>query len=121
MPALDLIDKWPVPSAAAAVVGPSGALATHGDSNRPFALASVTKLLVARAVQIAIEEGVVELDTEAGPPGSTVRHLLAHASGLAMHSDHILAKPGSRRMYSNQGFTVLAETVEQASGREFGR
>jgi CubicO group peptidase (beta-lactamase class C family) len=121
MPALDLIDNWPVPSAAAAVVGPSGALATHGDSNRPFALASVTKLLVARAVQIAIEEGVVELDTEAGPPGSTVRHLLAHASGLAMHSDHILAKPGSRRMYSNQGFTVLAETVEQASGIEFGR
>jgi CubicO group peptidase (beta-lactamase class C family) len=121
VPALELIDDWPVATAAAAVVGPSGSLATHGDPNRPFALASVTKLLVARAVQIAIEEGVVELDTEAGPPGSTVRHLLAHASGLAMHSDHILGKPGSRRMYSNQGFTVLAETVEQASGIEFGR
>jgi CubicO group peptidase (beta-lactamase class C family) len=120
MPALDALDDWPVPAAAAAVVGLSGVLASHGDTRQEFALASVTKPLVARAVQIAIEEGVVDLDTAAGPPGSTVRHLLAHASGLAMHSDHILAKPGTRRMYSNQGFTVLAETVEQASGIEFG-
>ncbi|GBE64867.1 hypothetical protein MFM001_13290 [Mycobacterium sp. MFM001] len=119
MPALDALDDWPVATAAAAVVGPSGVLANHGDTGRAFVLASVTKPLVARAVQVAVEEGVVELDTPAGPPGSTVRHLLAHASGLAMHSDHILAKPGARRMYSNQGFTVLAETVEQASGIEF--
>lgn len=119
MAALDALDDWPVANAAAVVVAPSGVVAAHGDTSRPFVLASVTKLLVARAVQVAIEEGVVELDTPAGPPGATVRHLLAHASGLAMHSDHILAKPGTRRMYSNQGFTVLAETVEQASGFEF--
>ncbi len=79
MPALDAIADWPVPAAAAAVVGPSGVLAEHGDTAHRFALASVTKPLVARAVQIAIEEGVVELDTAAGPPGSTMRHLLAHA------------------------------------------
>ncbi|HZU48097.1 MAG TPA: serine hydrolase domain-containing protein [Mycobacterium sp.] len=121
MAALDALDDWPVSTAAAAVIGPEGVLAGHGDTGREFALASVTKPLVARAVQVAIEEGVVELDTPAGPPGSTVRHLLAHTSGLAMHSDHILAKPGSRRVYSNQGFTVLAETVEQASGIEFTR
>ena len=71
-------------AAAAAVIAPTGVLATHGDTGRVFALASVTKPLVARAVQVAVEEGVVELDTPAGPPGSTVRHLLAHASGLAM-------------------------------------
>ncbi|BCQ08636.1 serine hydrolase [Mycobacterium heckeshornense] len=121
MAALDALDDWPVSAAAAAVIGPSGVLASHGDVDREFALASVTKPLVARAVQVAIEEGVVELDTPAGPPGSTVRHLLAHASGLAMHSDHILARPGTRRVYSNHGFTVLAETVEQASGIEFGQ
>ena len=119
MAALDALDDWPVSNAAAAVVGPSGVLASQGDEEREFVLASVTKPLVARAVQIAIEEGVVELDTAAGPPGSTVRHLLAHASGLAMHSNHSLAKPGQRRMYSNYGFTVLAETVQQASGIEF--
>src|SRR5579875_3107970 len=121
MAALDALDGWPVSTAAAAVVGPEGVRASHGDPGREFALASVTKPLVARAVQVAIEEGVVELDTPAGPPGSTVRHLLAHASGLAMHSDHILARPGTRRVYSNHGFTVLAETVEQASGIEFGQ
>jgi CubicO group peptidase (beta-lactamase class C family) len=120
MPALDALDDWPVPAAAAAVVGHSGVLASHGDTKNEFALASVTKLLVARAVQVAIEEGAVDLDTAAGPPGSTVRHLLAHASGLAMHSDQTLAKPGTRRVYSNYGFTVLAESVQQASGIEFG-
>jgi CubicO group peptidase (beta-lactamase class C family) len=119
--ALDLLVDWPVANAAAAVIGPAGVLASHGNTERVFVLASVTKPLVARAVQIAIEEGVVDLDTAAGPPGSTVRHLLAHASGLAMHSDRVLAKPGTRRMYSNYGFTVLAQTVERESGIEFGR
>ncbi|MBO0866111.1 MAG: beta-lactamase family protein, partial [Mycobacterium sp.] len=121
MAALDALGDWPVPNAAAAVVAPSGVLASHGDTTREFVLASVTKPLVARAVQIAIEEGVVDLDTAAGPPGSTVRHLLAHASGLSMHSNHSLAKPGARRMYSNYGFAVLAQTVQQAAGIEFGQ
>ena len=121
MAALDVLDDWPVPNVAAAVVGPSGVLATCGDTEHVFELASVTKLLVARAAQIAIEEGAVELDTAAGPPGSTVRHLLAHASGLAMQSNDTLAWPGTRRVYSNYGFAVLAETMQQASGIEFGR
>ena len=121
MGALEAVDDWPVSAVAAAVIGPSGVLDSHGDVERVFELASVTKPLVARAVHVAVEEGVVELDTAAGPPGSTVRHLLAHASGLAMHSDHVLAKPGTRRMYSNYGFTVLAETVQCESGIEFGR
>jgi len=121
MAALDLLDDWPVANAAAAVIGPTGVLASHGDTHRVFELASVTKPLVARAVHVAVEEGVVDLDTAAGPPGSTVRHLLAHASGLAMHDDRVLAKPGTRRAYSNYGFRVLAETVERESGIEFAR
>ena len=112
---------WPVSTVAAAVVGPAGVLAQHGDERRRFALASVTKPLVARAAQIAIEEGVVELDTDAGPPGSTVRHLLAHATGYSMNSEELIAKPGQRRVYSNFGFQVLAETIEQSSGIEFGQ
>lgn len=116
---LETIDDWPVPAAAAAVVGTSGVLATHGDVGHRFALASVTKPLVARAAQVAVEEGAVELDTPAGPPGSTVRHLLAHTSGLAMLDDKVLARPGTRRIYSNVGFRVLAETIEAATGIEF--
>ncbi|ORW41576.1 serine hydrolase [Mycobacterium paraense] len=124
MPALnglEAIADWPVTAAAAAVVGPDEVLASHGDTERVFELASVTKPLVARAAHVAIEEGVVELDTPAGPPGSTIRHLLAHASGLAMHDDRVLAKPGTRRMYSNYGFGVLARAIEAESGIEFGR
>ncbi|MDD4867312.1 MAG: serine hydrolase [Mycobacterium sp.] len=121
MAALDAVEDWPVPSAAAAVIGATGVLDGHGDIREVFELASVTKPLVARAVHVAVEEGVVELDAPAGPPGSTIRHLLAHASGLAMHSGRVLGKPGTRRMYSNYGFTVLAETVQQDSGIEFSR
>jgi CubicO group peptidase (beta-lactamase class C family) len=121
MSALQALDDWPVTAMAAAVVGPSGVLASHGATEREFVLASVTKPLVARAAQVAIEEGAVDLDTAAGPPGSTVRHLLAHASGLAMLDGQILARPGTRRMYSNFGFAVLAETVQEASGIEFSR
>ena len=115
-----MLDGWPVTAAAAAVVGPDGVLATHGDIGQVFALASVTKPLVARAAQVAVEEGVLELDTPAGPPGSTVRHLLAHTSGLAMSTDAVLARPGTRRMYSNQGFAVLADVIERESDIEFG-
>lgn len=118
---LEVIDDWPVTAAAAAVVGPFGVRVAHGDTAKPFALASVTKPLVARAAQIAIEEGVVELDTPAGPPGSTIRHLLAHTSGVSMQSDDVLAKPGTRRIYSNAGFAVLAHAIEKESGIEFGQ
>jgi CubicO group peptidase (beta-lactamase class C family) len=119
--ALDAIEDWPVPTVAAAVIGPSGVLAQHGDLGHRFELASVTKPLAARAAQIAVEEGVVDLDTQAGPPGSTIRHLLAHASGYSMHSADLMAEPGKRRVYSNYGFGVLADTIELASDIEFGR
>lgn len=119
MSALELLKDWPVPTVAAAVVGPSGLLATYGDLDRPFRLASVTKPLVARAVQVAVEEGAIDLDHPAGPPGATVKHLLAHTSGLAMLDDKVIAKPGTRRVYSNTGFRVLAEALEQASEIDF--
>lgn len=116
-----MLADWPVPTFGAAVVGPAGVLAAIGDPARRYRLASVTKPLAARAAQVAVEEGVVELETAAGPPGSTVRHLLAHASGYAMNSADLMAKPGTRRMYSNYGFGVLAATIEEAAGIDFER
>ncbi|MFO7164175.1 MAG: serine hydrolase domain-containing protein [Mycolicibacterium hassiacum] len=121
MSALDVIADWPVTNAAAAVIGPSGVLAEYGDARRRFALASVTKPLAARAALIAVEEGAVELDTPAGPPGATVRHLLAHTAGYSMQEATTVARPGRRRVYSNYGFAVLAQTIEQATGIEFTR
>jgi CubicO group peptidase (beta-lactamase class C family) len=114
--ALEAVAGWPVGSAAAAVVGPDGVLETSGDPQQPYELASVTKPLVALAVLVAVEEGALRLDDPAGPPGSTVRHLLAHASGLAMGNHDLVAKPGTRRVYSNTGFEVLGDHLARVTG-----
>ncbi len=109
MRGLELVADWPVDNVAAAVVG--AASATVGPADRVFELASVTKLLVAYGVLVAVEEGAIELDQPAGPPGATVRHLLAHASGLAFDADTVQAEPGVKRIYSSAGYEVLAEFV----------
>lgn len=90
-----------------------------GDMTRPFALASVTKLLSATAVLAAVQEEVVNLDEAAGPPGSTVRLLLCHASGLPFEGDEPIAAPGERRTYGNAAYEWLAALVAQRSGVEF--
>lgn len=109
MEALTQVDSWPCADVA---VGVAGAVeATHGDVERRFPWASVTKLASAVAVLVAAEEGLVDLDEPAGPEGSTVRHLLAHASGLPFDPGPPIARPGTRRIYSNYNFDVLAELV----------
>jgi CubicO group peptidase (beta-lactamase class C family) len=111
---------WPVGHVAVAVVGRDGTvLAAAGDQDREFRLASVTKLLTAYATLIAVEEGALDWDTPAGPPGATVRHLAAHASGLAFTGEAVPAAPGARRIYSNTGFEVLAATIAGAAGMDF--
>ena len=63
---------------------PGGRRPSHGDTGREFRWASVTKPVTALACLVAAEEGTIDLDEPAGPPGSTFRHLLAHASGLPL-------------------------------------
>ena len=79
---LATIDTWGADNAAAVVLGPDGVLAGRGEPGYRFRWASVTKLATAWTVLIAADRGVLDLDEPAGPPGATVRHLLAHASGL---------------------------------------
>ncbi|MFR9756928.1 serine hydrolase domain-containing protein [Streptomyces sp. TR06-5] len=118
--ALRKIDDWPVPTASAAVVRADGAvLGTYGATGRRFPLASVTKPLAAYAVLVAVEEGAVELDEPAGPEGATVRHLLAHTSGLAFDEDRVMASPGDRRIYSNAGFEALGDHLAKATDIPF--
>lgn len=118
--AVDTARNWPVENVAAAVVGADGStLAATGDLDREFRLASVTKLLTAYAVLIAVEEGALEWDTPAGPAGSTVRHLIAHVSGLAFDTERVMGAPGTRRIYSNTGFERLADAVADAAGMPF--
>lgn len=102
-------------------MGDGGVLAVWGDASRRSRWASVTKLVTALAALVAVEEGTLDLDEQAGPPGSTVRHLLAHASGLAFDDGQVLAGPGERRIYSNRGFEVLADLLARKAGMPFER
>jgi CubicO group peptidase (beta-lactamase class C family) len=117
--ALRQVEDWPVGFAAAGVVTAEGPVATHGDPRATLPWASVTKLLTALASLVAAEEGVLELDEPAGPSGSTVRHLLAHASGLPPDGETPIAQAGTRRIYSNAGFEVLARFVTERAELAF--
>ena len=119
MQALRQIDGWPVDFAAAGVVDADGVASTRGDATRAVRLASVSKPVAALATLVAAEEGVVDLDETAGPPGSTVRHLLAHASGLPFEGSEPIARPGHRRIYSNEAFRVLAAHVAEHAEMPF--
>lgn len=104
-----LVSGWPVDIVVAGVTDADGTLGLTGDPAWVAPIASVSKLLVGLAALVAVEEGTIELDEPAGPPGSTVRHLLAHASGLDFRADRSIAAPGRRRIYSNPGIERFAE------------
>ncbi len=131
-----MVAGWPVDNAAAGVLGMDPAAPASGPAsgsapgrpvlfgevgphNRPFPWASVTKLATALAVLIAAEEGTLSLDEPAGPPGATVRHLLAHASGLGPDPGPPFAPPAVSRIYSNAGYLVLGDLIAERSGMAF--
>lgn len=132
------------------------------DAESLFALASVSKPVTAATVVSAIEDGYFGLDDsvvallpefnadddlsaipvlETMRPEITVRHLLAHTSGLpedvgardvrysdgpslaqltdAMCHLPLQSAPNEVLRYSNAGFAVLARLVERYTGEEF--
>ncbi len=99
-----------------------------GERVVPFA--SVTKLAAALAAMVAIEEGSLALDSGVGNFRLCIANLLSHSSGLETgnSSDPRLAKagevepvfaPGTRRVYSNFGFELVAQAIEESSGIDF--
>jgi CubicO group peptidase (beta-lactamase class C family) len=112
------VADWPVDSAVAVVTG-DGTIQTSGNVGRPRPWASVTKLLTAMSVLVAAEEGSLGLDDPAGPAGSTVAHLLAHASGIGPDSPRAITPPATRRIYSNAGFEILGQVLETATAMPF--
>jgi CubicO group peptidase (beta-lactamase class C family) len=138
---LEMIDSWveqgDVRAVSAVVVDSSGVREsrTAGDA-RPdslFALASLTKPIVATAVLVAAEEGVLDLDepvaahipeyADDARSAITVRHLLAHASGLpeSVKGTPVLdvlpeRPPATRRVYSNEAYLVLGLLLRAATG-----
>lgn len=112
---------WGAGRVAVAVVDPGGVCGRFGDEAAELAWASVTKLVTALAVLVAVEEGTVSLDDPAGPPGATLAHLLAHASGCSPDdAGLVLARPGTRRIYSNAGVEAAADHLAARAGMAFG-
>jgi len=114
-----MIDSWNAGVAAAGVARVDGIVAMHGPREVELPWASVTKILTGLAILVGLEEGTVDLDEPAGPPGATLRHLLAHASGLQTDGEKPIAEPGRRRIYSNTGIELAARLVEQRAEMPF--
>ena len=119
MDALRAIDGWNAGTVAAGVVRADCVVATHGPRDAELPWASVTKLLTGLALLVALEEGTVDLDEPAGPPGATLRHLLSHASGLPLDGERPLTGPGRRRIYSNTGIELAARLLEERAEMPF--
>jgi CubicO group peptidase (beta-lactamase class C family) len=117
--ALRIIDEWGARTATAGVTHADKEIGVYGPRNAELRWASVTKLLTGVALLVALEEGTVELDEPAGPPGSTLRHLLSHASGLPPDEGPPLLPPARRRIYSNYGIELAAELVAERAGMPF--
>ncbi len=115
-----MVNEYPVPfpHAVLALDKTGRPLWEQGDLKEKFQFASVTKLLTALGAHLAVQDGQLRLDQPAGPEGSTLAHLLAHASGLAPEGDgtRTAARVGTRRIYSDQGYEVAAKVIEQATG-----
>jgi len=122
MEALHLVTEWPVDHVAAAVVTPRS-VATVGETDREFRLASLTKVLTAWATMIAVEEGTVTLDAVIDrsnvPAGATLRHLLSHSAGLPFDGDEPISGVEQRRIYSNTGFETVAVIVAESAEMSF--
>ena len=119
MDALTKVEAWPAETVAVAVLRGGEEIAAAGPREHVFRWASVTKPVTALATLVAAEEGILDLDQPAGPPGSTIRHLMAHASGLPFDGGAPIAPPGKRRIYSNAAFDVLADVVGAAAEMPF--
>lgn len=132
MGALDRVTSWPVPHSAAAIVrssdeSPPATYSTVGETDRPFRLASLTKTITGLTALIACEEGSLSLDNVVDPAmcsasiheRTTLRHLLAHASGLPFDGSSPINALGRRRIYSNTGIEMVAELIAASTGIAF--
>ena len=119
MTALDLTSGWPVPHVSAAVIGNAHVIATTGDPERVQRLASISKPMTAWATLVAVEEGIVTLDQPVGQPGCTIEHLLCHAGGYPFNGTSPIARPDTKRIYSNAGIELVADAVATAADMTF--
>ena len=116
-----------------------------------FHIASITKTFTAAAIQVLVIDGQLEIEDSLANylptfPNSdkiTIRHLLAHQSGIPDYwsladvgeftsrnstLDELVTwlgekpldfEPGSNSSYSNSGYLVLASVIEKLSGQDY--
>lgn len=111
--------QWPVGHVSAAAINGGGASAFAGDIHRVYELASVTKLLAGYAALVAVEEEAISLSDEVAP-GVSIRHLLAHASGMSFATPTFERAPETKRIYSSAGIEAVAQAIEQNTEMPFG-
>lgn len=120
---LAIVDEWEPDTVAVGVTRGDATSATHGPVESVLPFASVTKPLTAYAVLIAAQHGVLHLDEPVDDAdvhdGVTIRHLLAHASGLPFEAGAAVQRPERRRVYSNWGFELLGDIVAERAGMPF--
>jgi len=117
MSCLASMETWPGSPAGAAVLA-DGTIERFGDTERPYQLASLTKLYTALAVLVAHEEGTLPLHDEVGP-GYTAADLLSHTAGFAPDETRQIAEPRQRRIYSTGGYDVVASAVAERAEMPF--
>ena len=133
-------------------------LNVHATPNTVYQLQSITKSFVACGIMLLVEDGKIGLDDKitnylSGLPqawsGVTVRHLLAHTSGIpnfigdqgsgtaiiafsqkASSSEEIIGwaagrplkfAPGEGWSYSSTGYHLLGMIIEKVSGKPWGQ
>jgi serine-type D-Ala-D-Ala carboxypeptidase/endopeptidase len=127
-----------------------GAGETEVQADTPFRIGSLTKVLTAMAALALSEGGMISLDVPVGDflqnlrvspqPGPTLRELLTHTGGAPagaylhtpgetappfarfVHGDVALDSPPRERWtYSNIGYAIVGQALEDAAGVPFER
>jgi CubicO group peptidase (beta-lactamase class C family) len=120
------------------------------DPDAPYRVMSITKTVTAALVLRSVDAGLIGLDTPLPaidgvlapvPPGLTVRHLLAHRSGLAEYTEvpgyradqpmtpeqavelsisaPLVAEPGTVTRYVNSNYHLLGLLLQQVHRRPY--
>ncbi|MBP6740144.1 MAG: beta-lactamase family protein [Leptospiraceae bacterium] len=102
-------------------------------NSTPVSLASVTKPFTSMAIMQLADSGLLKLNDPIGkfipeyakqfPPIEgkeiTIRHLLSHSSGIPYIGTRQIYAAGTKFMYSNYNYRLLASIIEKVSGQSY--
>jgi CubicO group peptidase (beta-lactamase class C family) len=102
-------------------------------NSTPLSLASVTKPFTSMAIMQLVDSGLLKLNDPIGKyvpeyakqfpaiDGNqiTIRHLLSHTSGIPYIGTKQIYSAGTKFMYSNYNYRLLASIIEKVSGQSY--